>query len=172
MHRSGTSLFSSYLQKCGLNIGESLIEPYIDNKKGYFEDIDFVSLNIKILAKNKTNMFLPKSIKINKKNTKEALKLLERKSKSKLWGWKDPRNTILLDFYKSINPSANHIFIFRHPYNVIDSLIRRGTDYNIRKNPFISAKSWILYNKKIIKFFYKKQLLNYFEELEKIKSKI
>lgn len=43
MHRSGTSLFASWLQDCGMVIQhEFFIAPYPDNPNGFFEDRDFV----------------------------------------------------------------------------------------------------------------------------------
>src|SRR5947209_7206603 len=49
MHRSGTSLISQWLYKCGLHIGEHLLEPNVGNIEGHYEDLDFVRMHEKIL---------------------------------------------------------------------------------------------------------------------------
>ena len=48
MHRSGTSLVASWLNLCGLILDQGrVIPPLIGNKKGFFEDLDFVLLQEK-----------------------------------------------------------------------------------------------------------------------------
>ena len=42
MHRSGTSLTTNWLQKCGLDIGAKLEGKEFSNPDGHFEDIDFL----------------------------------------------------------------------------------------------------------------------------------
>lgn len=151
MHRSGTSLLAAYLQKCGLDIGSSLLGPAPDNKKGYFEDAEFVSFNKRLLARNRTSMLLPREINLNSNEVNELHKLTE-KEKNQPWGWKDPRNTIFLEHYEKLIPTANYVFIFRHPYLTVDSLIRRSTDREIRICPLIAAHAYLWYNTKILNF--------------------
>jgi len=43
MHRSGTSLISQWLNRCGLNLGENMIGASSGNVEGHFEDIDFIA---------------------------------------------------------------------------------------------------------------------------------
>lgn len=150
MHRSGTSLFASYMNRCGLNIGDDLIGPASDNIKGYFEDKEFVDFHIGLLKKNKTSMFLPSKIKIDYYDLERWNALLS--DKPTIYAWKDPRSVIFLDFYRILCHNPGFILVYRHPYHVIDSLIRRKTDKKIRLNPFLAAKSWIWYTKKIINF--------------------
>ena len=153
MHRSGTSLLASYLKECGLNIGEKLIAPNFDNPKGYFEDIDFVEFHKMVLAKNNMDMLDPKEeIKISISDLKVAKRILDSRKKLNLWGWKDPRTVLFLDLWDTLIEDARYIFIYRDPSEVIDSLIRRGTDHLIRINPFYGAVSWIYYNRKILEF--------------------
>lgn len=151
MHRSGTSLIASYLKMCGLNIGENLLTPFKDNIKGYYEDVDFLKFHKKILYKNKKNMFLAKNVYFDIDDLREAFVLIHDKAKP-LWGWKDPRTTLFLNFWQLLIDSPYFLFIYRHPFEVIDSLIRRKTDKELKINPFIAAKSWILYNEIILDF--------------------
>jgi hypothetical protein len=48
-------------------------------------------------------------------------------------------------------PNAKHILIYRCFEEVIDSLIRRATDVEIRKKPWLAAQGWIAYNSSLIK---------------------
>ena len=77
-----------------------------------------------------------------------------------VWGWKDPRTALFLDFWKEILPNAKYIFVFRPPDQVASSLLRRGDLrkwYN-RNNKVclanIALKMWSFYNKKIVNFVY------------------
>ena len=45
MHRSGTSLITQWLYRCGLSIGNKLAPADIGNVEGYFEDSDFLKLH-------------------------------------------------------------------------------------------------------------------------------
>ena len=152
MHRSGTSFLASYLQACGLHIGDDLLDPFKDNIKGYFEDKDFVNFHKKVIEKNKKNMFLLKKIVFDSDDLIHAKEIVEKKTNLTLWGWKDPRTTLFLDFWNVLLEDALYIFVYRNPYQVVNSLIRRNTDKAIKLNPFVSAKSWILYNQNLLKF--------------------
>ncbi len=41
------------------------------------------------------------------------------------WGWKDPRNTFLLDIWSRVFPRLKGIHIYRHPLDVASSLLAR-----------------------------------------------
>lgn len=151
MHRSGTSLTASYLNMCGVNIGENLLKPFTDNVKGYYEDIDFLKFHKRIFKKNKKNMFLAQNFFFDIDDLRDALVLINKKTKA-LWGWKDPRTTLFLNFWQLLIYSPYFLFIYRNPFEVIDSLIRRKTDSALKINPFIAAKSWISYNEIILDF--------------------
>ena len=42
-----------------------------------------------------------------------------------LWGWKDPRTSLLLTFWDSLLDEARYLFVYRHPVDVLSSLVRR-----------------------------------------------
>jgi len=157
MHRSGTSLVSAYLQKCGLDIGKNLLPGKPENPIGFFEDSDFVTVHQKILRKNEIWLYTPQKEMIPKKIPSDLENLVQHKQKinTTQWGWKDPRTVIFLDFYKKIIPKGCFIFLYRHPFLVIDSLIRRFSDWHIRLCPFAGARSWLWYNQEIISFIKK-----------------
>ena len=41
------------------------------------------------------------------------------------WGWKDPRNTYTLPFWLGLFPEAKVIHIYRHPMDIVNSLMTR-----------------------------------------------
>jgi hypothetical protein len=68
-----------------------------------------------------------------------------------MWGWKDPRTCLFLDFWEEIIPHANFLFVFRSPWQVVDSLLRRGhQDFDQR--PELAFEVWFCYNSMIVDF--------------------
>ncbi len=49
------------------------------------------------------------------------------------WGWKEPRNTFTLEFYKELFPKAKVIHIYRNPIDSANSYLKR--DF-VRRNAF------------------------------------
>ena len=50
MHRSGTSIVASLLSALGVDIGQRLLPPDKGNPRGYFEDIDFLEFQRRVLS--------------------------------------------------------------------------------------------------------------------------
>ncbi|MGD1806919.1 glycosyltransferase [Dapis sp. BLCC M126] len=164
MHRSGTSLTASLFQSLGVNIGEKLVGPEYGNIKGHFEDIEFVELHKGILRSQQiddlgSNIEI-KEIPVKKQYLKAAKRLIknrqeEKQRKNKFWGWKDPRTTLFLNFWSNLLPDAKFIFVYRSPWEVVDSLYRRGTDQKLLEQPEIAVKMWLNYNQRILDFYQK-----------------
>jgi GT2 family glycosyltransferase/glycosyltransferase involved in cell wall biosynthesis/septal ring factor EnvC (AmiA/AmiB activator) len=158
MHRSGTSLTASLLQKVGINIGKKLVGPEYGNIKGHFENVDFVKFHQEILRSQNiddlgSNLLDEQEILIGEKEKKRGRQLIKKHQRGNvLWGWKDPRTTLFLDFWWELLPQANFIFTYRTPWEVVDSLYRRGTDENLRESPEVAVKMWQLYNRRILNF--------------------
>ena len=158
MHRSGTSLTASLLQKVGVNIGKKLVGPEYGNIKGHFENIDFVKFHQEILRSQNiddlgSNLLDEQEIAIGEGEKKRGRQLIKKHQRGNaLWGWKDPRTTLFLDLWLELLPQANFIFIYRTPWEVVDSLYRRGTDENLVESPEVAVKMWQLYNRRILNF--------------------
>ena len=156
MHRSGTSLTSSILSKAGLDIGENLIGAGIGNKEGHFENHDFHEFQCKVLSESGfhkdgwDNQVIPFL-----KQYKEEAESIISKNESIIWGWKDPRTCLFLNFWDALIPDANYLFVYRSPWEVIDSLYRRGNDDEIKVNYQSAIDSWLEYNKLILEFYRK-----------------
>ncbi len=158
MHRSGTSLTSSLLQSGGLNIGERLMGEGDGNIKGHFEDWDFVEFHENVLASqgiSKEGWTKQKNIPVSEQDLERAKLILKSKYNNN-WGWKDPRTTLFLDFWAKLIPEANFIFVYRSPWEVVDSLYRRG-DRLFQLQPHLALEVWLHYNM-IIKEFYDNNL--------------
>jgi hypothetical protein len=50
-------------------------------------------------------------------------------------------------------PEANFICVYRSPWEVVDSLYRRGTDVSLLQNPEMAVKMWIHYNQKVLELY-------------------
>lgn len=154
MHRSGTSLMSSYLNACGINMGERLVGAMRGNERGHFEDSEAVSLHDDILTFNRCHMYTPsKHLVVPDHLAARARTLLSDKcAKSSLCGWKDPRTTLFLDFWAALDPYIFFVLLYREPLAVTGSLRRRGTDRRITLMPWIPAHAWLRYNMDALSF--------------------
>jgi hypothetical protein len=129
MHRSGTSLVTNWLSRCGLQIGESLCAAGTGNVEGHFEDLEFLKLHEEILDRNS----LDPSGLIDNKDIEVPLYQLEKLKaiigiKQQLydqWAWKDPRTCLFLDTYAKLLPGARYLVILRNYQSVVSSLLRR-----------------------------------------------
>ncbi len=155
MHRSGTSMITHILKQTGLYLGrdEDILGASADNEKGHWENILFLSLNDKILAKLGGGWDFPPSLADGWENgtdldtfKEDANNLIAQFSKYPYWGWKDPRNSLLIPFWKSLLPNAKIVICVRNPIEVAKSLHKR--------NYFSRAASlylWLDYTQKLNK---------------------
>ncbi|PSF38935.1 hypothetical protein C7H19_02450 [Aphanothece hegewaldii CCALA 016] len=158
MHRSGTSLTASLLQSAGVNIGQELMSASQGNAKGYFENLDFVDFHEQVLIAQgfaKEGWTLNKDITVPENYLEKARQLIQNNQNDSVWGWKDPRTTLFLSFWSKWLPDAKYIFIFRSPWEVVDSLFRRGNsgDEIFTHNPNLALELWQSYNQIALDFY-------------------
>ncbi|HET6994635.1 MAG TPA: hypothetical protein VFI06_06620, partial [Chitinophagaceae bacterium] len=92
MHRSGTSVITQWLSRCGLPVGERLEPAGIGNVEGHFEDADFLEIHQQYLKARK----LPSSgytsgpfTGLSTLEKQPLVSLLVYKSRQhEQWGWK------------------------------------------------------------------------------------
>lgn len=155
MHRSGTSLTASLLQKIGVDIGQNLVGPAYGNVKGHFENVDFVAFHKAVLQSqgiDELGCTLQAEIPIREEFVEQARSIIGRNQRDSLWGWKDPRTTLFLEFWQDLLPEAKFICVYRTPWEVVDSLYRRATDLSLIARPEMAVKMWIHYNQKVLNF--------------------
>ena len=159
MHRSGTSLTASLLQSAGVKIGDRLMGSGTGNSQGHFEDLDFVEFHQQVLADRDLNIAgwtEERRISVPPKYRQQALDLLAARKEYPVWGWKDPRTTLFLDFWSQLLPNAKYVFVYRSPWKVLDSLFRRG-DPIFAANPNLALTQWCNYNRAILDFQQRKR---------------
>jgi len=169
MHRSGTSLLASMLQRSGLHLGDRLLRPGPSNRRGYFEDLDFLEFHDDVLASLGTTFYLEVEPQgdIAPHHRERAEKLIAARAAQPAWGWKDPRTVFFLDLWHEIVPDARFIFVYRRPAEVVDSLRRRRDIQFQRRYPGaarlerigvprfrarLALRLWRLYNDRITSF--------------------
>ena len=164
MHRSGTSLTAKWLRELGVNIGENLLPPEQSNPQGHYEDLDFLNFHNKILRKNGLghSVYGNINIHIDRNDFAFAKRLVEARAGLTLWGWKEPRTCLFLDFWKGLLPQSRFFFVFRSYDQVVNSLKRReGTlrmlfPVSLYKD-YLYSRVWQYYNKRILDFVEKNE---------------
>ena len=155
MHRSGTSLTASLLQSAGVDLGDRLMGEDTGNSKGHFEDLDFVEFHQNVLQSQGISVAgwtEQNKVLVQPQYLATAQNLILARQDRPLWGWKDPRTTLFLDFWSQLIPDAKFIFTYRSPWEVVDSLFRRG-DVIFRTNPNFAVQQWCNYNQAIFDFY-------------------
>ncbi|MEG4483648.1 sulfotransferase [Microcoleus sp. D2_18a_B4] len=159
MHRSGTSLTASILQSAGIHIGRNLLGADQVNIKGHWENIDFYEFHMNILDSqglSSAGWTLQDNLEIKEEFIDRAKQIIENNALSSVWGWKEPRTTLFLDFWAKLLPEARFLLIYRSPWEVADSLYRRQ-DELFQSQPELAIKYWQHYNQKILNFYNQEQ---------------
>lgn len=150
MHRSGTSLVASLCRSAGLDVGDRLVPPHASNPAGHFEDLSFFEFHERVLAANGRIPagydILDAPLAISAQQQVEARSLVAtRRQVAGPWGWKDPRTVLFLDFWREQMPEARFLFVVRSPWQVVNSLTRRGEE-RFRSDPRPALRLWHRYN--------------------------
>lgn len=157
MSRSGTSMLTRMLDSMGLFCGSSLTNNH--------EALFFRELNDWLLSQCSGGLENPGTIKylLSDKEARSlysefisftmtshrAISYLGLKRYLMLgtparldvpWGWKDPRNTYTLPLWLDLFPEAKVIHIYRHPMDIVNSLITRRKKGLLRLSG--KHKSW------------------------------
>lgn len=135
MHRSGTSMIARMLNLCGLYLGspEELYPAKPDNPEGFWEHIHFQTINDRLLealggAWDKAPA-LPEGWAGDPRFDAlraEAKDLVAQFADKGSWGWKDPRSSLTLAFWKEVIPDLQILIPVRNPLDVAASLTKRG----------------------------------------------
>jgi hypothetical protein len=129
MHRSATSLAAQGLAKSGVCMGERLIGANASNKCGYWEDIDFVYINDKLLSTAGGSWDNPPTekdiLEAGDLNKSLIHDFIESKERYPLWGWKDPRTVLTIKCYMPYLSNPHFIACYRKPAEVAASLWQR-----------------------------------------------
>jgi predicted O-methyltransferase YrrM len=164
MHRSGTSLTASFLQTLGVNVGDRLYAADRANQKGYFEDVDFLEFQRQVLQAscNPNEPGWPdwgwtESEQLHKHNFANYIQpaqalIATRANSQTLWGWKDPRTSLMLDFWHDLLPQARYLLVYRFPWDVADSILRLNEPI-FQAHPDYAIRAWHFYNRQLLDFY-------------------
>jgi len=162
MHRSGTSLLAAFLSSMGVQMGDELLAPDASNRRGYFEDVDFLEFHRSILREmvrandgghpdwgwTESGILDTAGVRAHK----ERAKTLTAGS-SGLWGWKDPRTTLFLEFWDEVlEGKATYLLVYRFPWEVAESILRLGAPVFVA-HPEYAWKIWLFYNHRLLDFY-------------------
>lgn len=157
MHRSGTSTVMNALACMGVNLGDDLLPPGKDNPKGFFEDKSINDLNIEMLDVIGQDWFSLSLVTdaqveylISLGYLDKALELLRQKMGGhQYFGFKDPRVSKLLKFWKNVfaklDCDVNYVLCLRHPLSVANSVLKRNKT-PLRKGYLL----WLSYNLAVV----------------------
>jgi GT2 family glycosyltransferase len=163
MHRSGTSVAASFLSALGVAI-ENRFVPDPTNVPGRFEDADFVQLQTRMLQTatsigdgghpdwgwTQSESFATDRLAAHAAAAQALIS--ERSRLGRLWGWNDPRTTLLLDFWDGILAGhALYVLVYRFPWEVADSVQRLGEPIFL-ENPEYALRIWAFYNRRLLEF--------------------
>jgi hypothetical protein len=154
MHRSGTSLTAALLRNAGLDVGTRLLRSDGPRDVGHSEDLDFVELHQDVLRRqglNPAGWTLEPAVPVDAETEARARALVAAKGARRAWGWKDPRTTLFLDLWHDVVPEAWFLFVYRAPWEVVDSLYRRG-DFPFFWTPTLAIAVWTHYNALLLDF--------------------
>lgn len=136
MHRSGTSLIARVINLLGVDLGpsEQMLEPGMDNVKGFWEHVSFKEIDDELLARHGGDWSDPPELPTGWHEAPELDELRERARAmiaadfggSKSWGWKDPRSCLTLPFWRALVPAPRFVIPMRRPLDVARSLEHRN----------------------------------------------
>lgn len=132
-------MITGLLRKAGVYLGEEVdfVEARQgENSEGFWEHFGFYALNERLLQHLGAGWDMPdlpggwEARGDLEPFREEAVQLIQRMGSSMngnaTWGWKDPRNSITVQFWESLLPGLRVIVCVRNPLQVAASLQRRN----------------------------------------------
>ena len=149
MHRSGTSMIAGLVNRSGLDLGpaDRLLKADKANPLGHFEHRGFLDIDRKLLKHFRATWHCPPDLPPNWENAPSLSPLLHQARalaasfpRHKSWGWKEPRASLFLPFWRKAIPNMRFLICLRNPLEVAQSLEKRN-----HKSIADGAWLWYLY---------------------------
>ena len=148
----------SFLERCGISLGNRLYPPNPGNPRGYFEDERLIALHNQILEREgydyllKSLDFSVRPDKTDVTRAREIIRDLHLHSETETVAIKDPRISLFLEMWDEVlQHRGKYVFLIRHPKKVTYSLLRRN-DPILEWYPHAALTSWYVYNRHIEDF--------------------
>ncbi|HST43300.1 MAG TPA: sulfotransferase [Conexibacter sp.] len=137
-HRSGTSMVTRMLNLLGVDLGDEseLLPPQErDNARGYWEPrwmIEFNEQLLEQLGSSTFEQFTPepgweRSEQLDPLRERARALLDEHLSRMPLWGWKDPRTSLTLPFWRTVvDGPMSFVICMRSPADAVTSALERS----------------------------------------------
>src|ERR1700722_1604349 len=126
MHRSGTSCLAGSLEEAGLHLGE-VFRVGRHNLKGNRENGRIMALQEDILVHSGGTWNQPPEQECwSDAHRADRDSIVRSYGDVSVWGFKDPRTTLLVDFWREVLPGLRPVGTLRHPQCVAESLQKRG----------------------------------------------
>jgi hypothetical protein len=129
--RCGTSMVARMLNLCGLYIGSSDEMGGIDdaNPTGYWEHMGLAEISEDIIYHYNGGAVIPPTLTDGWENDVWLDPLVDKaraifrglSAAGREWGWKDPKSSWILPFWKRLVPDLKVIVCFRNPIDVVKS---------------------------------------------------
>ena len=131
-----------------------------DNPDGFWEHLGFVALNDQLLNELGGAWDLPPNANENFRQPRlyplrsKARLLIEAFDSARVWGWKDPRNSLTLPFWQDLLAGLKTLIVVRNPLEVAYSMRQRnGTSYSF------ALRLWEIYNRRLLEAAKKQERL-------------
>jgi hypothetical protein len=140
MHRSGTSVAARGLEALGVDFGDAaaLMEPGPDNESGYWENRHIKEFDDDLFAHLGGSWDRPPVLAPGWEHGPGLAEFRARAAtllddafgspdeRARTIGWKDPRLSLLLPFWRTVIEVDATVLVVRHPEEVASSLARRN----------------------------------------------
>jgi len=131
-----------------------------DNPDGFWEHLGFVALNDQLLNELGGAWDLPPNANENFRQPRldplrsKARLLVEAFDSARVWGWKDPRNSLTLPFWQDLLAGLKALIVVRNPLEMAYSMRQRnGTSYSF------ALRLWEIYNRRLLEAAKKQERL-------------
>jgi hypothetical protein len=148
MHRSGTSCLAGSLEEAGLHLGE-VFRVGRHNLRGNRENGRIMSLQEAVLVHSGGSWSEPpKQVTWTDAHRSDRDGIIRSYGDASIWGFKDPRTILAIDFWREVLPNMMTVGTLRHPLCVADSLRKRGGG---------SVEDWLelwaVYNRRLLALY-------------------
>lgn len=142
------------LNLAGLYLGpeSDLLPANAANAEGYWENYHFVSANDRILAEFGGGWDHPPKFPVGWEKSDRVLAhriaataFMRTFDGYEHWGWKDPRNSVTMEFWRELLPDLKVVICVRNPVEIARSLTTRGAS-----SEAFSLDLWLDYSRRLI----------------------